>query len=141
MTKANKERILAFLDKEYSDAKGELEYTKDYELLIAVVLSAQSTLSLIHIQMCIRDSSLTVAATREVIREMRDRKANVIVCSLAPFNHDGDSFIISNPIKGYHSPITFAVFAQYLAYYCAVNLGRDVDKPRNLTKAVKDRSV
>lgn len=43
MTKANKERILAFLDKEYSDAKGELEYTKDYELLIAVVLSAQST--------------------------------------------------------------------------------------------------
>lgn len=51
--------------------------------------------------------SLTVAATREVIREMRDRKANVIVCSLAPFNHDGDSFIISNPIKGYHSPITF----------------------------------
>jgi glucosamine--fructose-6-phosphate aminotransferase (isomerizing) len=85
--------------------------------------------------------SLTVAATREVIREMRDRKANVIVCSLAPFNHDGDSFIISNPIKGYHSPITFAVFAQYLAYYCAVNLGRDVDKPRNLTKAVKDRSV
>ncbi|HOE53601.1 MAG TPA: endonuclease III [Bacilli bacterium] len=43
MTRTNKERILAFLDKEYSDAKGELEYTKDYELLIAVVLSAQST--------------------------------------------------------------------------------------------------
>ncbi|OQC50413.1 MAG: Glutamine--fructose-6-phosphate aminotransferase (isomerizing) [Tenericutes bacterium ADurb.Bin024] len=85
--------------------------------------------------------SLTVSATREVIREMRDRKAHTIVCSLAPFNHEGDSFVISNPIKGYHSPITFAVFAQYLAYYSALKLGRDVDKPRNLTKAVKDRSV
>ena len=85
--------------------------------------------------------SLTVAATREVIEEMRNRKANTIVCSLAPFNDSSDSFIISHPIKGYHSPITFAVFAQYLAYFTAVNLGRDVDRPRNLAKAVRDRNV
>lgn len=85
--------------------------------------------------------SLTVAATREVIEEMRNRKANTIVCSLAPFNDSNDSFIISHPIKGYHSPITFAVFAQYLAYFTAVNLGRDVDRPRNLAKAVRDRNV
>jgi endonuclease-3 len=43
MTTANKERILAFFDEHYPDVKGELEYKKDYELLIAVVLSAQST--------------------------------------------------------------------------------------------------
>ena len=85
--------------------------------------------------------SLTVAATREVIEEMRNRKANTIVCSLAPFNDSSDSFIISHPIKGYHSPLTFAVFAQYLAYFTAVNLGRDVDRPRNLAKAVRDRNV
>ncbi|OQC50411.1 MAG: Endonuclease III [Tenericutes bacterium ADurb.Bin024] len=43
MTITDKEKILAFLDQMYPDVKGELEYTKDYELLIAVVLSAQST--------------------------------------------------------------------------------------------------
>jgi len=43
MTTASKERILAFFDEHYPDVKGELEYKKDYELLIAVVLSAQST--------------------------------------------------------------------------------------------------
>lgn len=43
MTTANKEKILAFFDEQFPDVKGELEYKKDYELLIAVVLSAQST--------------------------------------------------------------------------------------------------
>lgn len=36
-------RILNFLNELYPDAKGELEYTSDYGLLIAVVLSAQAT--------------------------------------------------------------------------------------------------
>lgn len=43
MKETNKQRILAFLDEKYPAVKGELEYSKDYELLIAVVLSAQST--------------------------------------------------------------------------------------------------
>lgn len=38
----NKE-ILDYLDKLYPDAKCELNYNKDYELLIAIVLSAQTT--------------------------------------------------------------------------------------------------
>ena len=42
MTK-NIDQILNFLDKTYPDAKCALEYTKDYELLIAVMLSAQTT--------------------------------------------------------------------------------------------------
>jgi len=47
MTKTKlKERVLLFedyLEELYPDARCELEYSKDYELLIAVVLSAQTT--------------------------------------------------------------------------------------------------
>ena len=35
--------ILTYLDELYPNPKCELEYTKDYELLIAIVLSAQTT--------------------------------------------------------------------------------------------------
>ena len=37
------EEILNYIDSLYPDAHCELEYTKDYELLIAIVLSAQTT--------------------------------------------------------------------------------------------------
>ena len=43
MTKTNIEIIFNFFDKEYAGVGGELLYSKDYELLIAVVLSAQAT--------------------------------------------------------------------------------------------------
>lgn len=43
MTPNNLKTILSFWDETYPDVRGELTYTKDYELLIAVVLSAQST--------------------------------------------------------------------------------------------------
>ena len=36
-------RIEEYLDELFSDPKCELNYTKDYELLIAIMLSAQST--------------------------------------------------------------------------------------------------
>ena len=39
----NKELIFSYLDELYPDAHCELNYTKDYELLIAVMLSAQTT--------------------------------------------------------------------------------------------------
>ena len=37
------EEIFAFLDERFSDAHCELNYTKDYELVIAVLMSAQAT--------------------------------------------------------------------------------------------------
>ncbi|MGE4342202.1 MAG: endonuclease III [Bacilli bacterium] len=43
MIKAKQARIIAYFDELFPDARGELEYTKDYELLIAVILSAQAT--------------------------------------------------------------------------------------------------
>ena len=39
----NKELIFSYLDELYPDAHCELNYSKDYELLIAVMLSAQTT--------------------------------------------------------------------------------------------------
>ena len=41
----NRELIINELDRHFNDPKCELEYTKDYELLLSVMLS----LSLIHI--------------------------------------------------------------------------------------------
>lgn len=43
MTNKEKTFIFSFLDQEYPNVVGELLYSKDYELLIAVVLSAQAT--------------------------------------------------------------------------------------------------
>lgn len=39
----NKEEIIKEFDRHFNDAKCELEYTKDYELLLSVMLSAQTT--------------------------------------------------------------------------------------------------
>ncbi|MCI8393878.1 MAG: endonuclease III [Bacilli bacterium] len=43
MITKNKEILMNYLDELYEDARCELNYQKDYELLIAVVLSAQCT--------------------------------------------------------------------------------------------------
>ena len=43
MKSNNKERILSFFDELFPNASCELVYHKDYELLIAVMLSAQTT--------------------------------------------------------------------------------------------------
>ena len=48
LMKMNKDLIINEFDKHFNDPKCELEYTKDYELLLSVMLSAQ-TLSRIHI--------------------------------------------------------------------------------------------
>ena len=39
----NRELIINELDRHFNDPKCELEYTKDYELLLSVMLSAQTT--------------------------------------------------------------------------------------------------
>ena len=39
----NTERIFTYLESLFPNAHCELEYTKDYELLIAIILSAQCT--------------------------------------------------------------------------------------------------
>lgn len=82
----------------------------------------------------------TSEAMRTVSEELKHRSKIVIICSLGPLARPGDSFVVNKPVKGYHSPMVFGLFSQYLAYYTAVGLGRDVDRPRSLSKAVKDNS-
>ena len=48
---------------------------------------------------------------------------------------DEDSFITANS-KVYLSPLLKVLVAQYLSYYAALHLNRDIDKPRNLAKSV-----
>ncbi len=43
LMKMNKDLIINEFDKHFNDSKCELEYTKDYELLLSVMLSAQTT--------------------------------------------------------------------------------------------------
>ena len=43
LMKMNKDLIINEFDKNFNDPKCELEYTKDYELLLSVMLSAQTT--------------------------------------------------------------------------------------------------
>ena len=43
MNKENLLRIQTYFNELFPDARGELEYSKDYELLISVILSAQAT--------------------------------------------------------------------------------------------------
>ena len=43
MTKENLKKIFDYFDRRFPDAKCALNYSKDYELLIAVMLSAQTT--------------------------------------------------------------------------------------------------
>ncbi len=43
LMKMNKDLIINEFDKHFNDPKCELEYTKDYELLLSVMLSAQTT--------------------------------------------------------------------------------------------------
>ncbi len=78
---------------------------------------------------------------RYVIDEVSKLSDKVFVVSLEPFISKKDSFSVTGDIKSYHSPIVFAVFSQYLAYYVAVMLKRDVDRPRSLVKRVKTRNV
>lgn len=54
----NRELIINELDRHFNDPKCELEYTKDYELLLSVMLSAQTT-----------DKSVN-DATRELYKNM-----------------------------------------------------------------------
>ena len=73
------------------------------------------------------------------IKEMKARGAPVIA-----LGSDGDSELadvvdIFIPLPGTHrfvQVLTCLVVLQLLAYYTAVALGRDVDKPRNLAKSV-----
>jgi glucosamine--fructose-6-phosphate aminotransferase (isomerizing) len=77
----------------------------------------------------------TAAALRSNLQEVLARGAKVYPISSLAFARDEDAFVTSNT-KVYLSPMLKAMVGQYLSYYAALFLNRDIDKPRNLAKSV-----
>jgi glutamine---fructose-6-phosphate transaminase (isomerizing) len=73
------------------------------------------------------------------IQEIRAREGRIIVVTTAGNNKLGslvDDVIYIPPSIDLVTPLLTVIPLQFFAYYCAVILGRDVDKPRNLAKSV-----
>jgi len=68
------------------------------------------------------------------IQEVKARKGRVLILSQGEVEED--EVIVLPETSELLSPFVFAPAFQLLAYYVAVKLGRNVDKPRALAKSV-----
>ena len=73
--------------------------------------------------------------TRSNIQEVKARGADVFVIS-SNYTSDRDDDIILDDVHYLLTPILAVIPTQLIAYYKALDLGRDIDKPRNLAKSV-----
>lgn len=87
-------------------------------------------------------SVLRYEKTVQLLRDMKEQGARTIAIA----NHDDrevqglvDDCIAIPPASEYLLPILEVVPLQLFAYYMAVELGVDVDRPRNLSKAVVEK--
>lgn len=78
----------------------------------------------------------TIAAhTRGNIQEVVSRGANALIIVEEGLEREGDDIIV-NKVHPFLSPISMVIPTQLIAYYASLQRGLDVDKPRNLAKAV-----
>lgn len=77
----------------------------------------------------------TNAIIRSNLIETKSRGAKTYVISLESMSHNEDDIVLPN-VAHYLTPLVSVVVCQLLAYYAAVLKGNDVDKPKNLAKAV-----
>lgn len=78
----------------------------------------------------------TIAAhTRGNIQEVVSRGANALIIVEAGLEREGDDIIV-NKVHPFLSAISMVIPTQLIAYYASLQRGLDVDKPRNLAKAV-----
>lgn len=81
-------------------------------------------------------SSETVAShTRGNIQEVAARGASVLTIVEEGLERDEDDIVV-NKVHPFLSPIAMVIPTQLIAYYASLQRGLDVDKPRNLAKAV-----
>ncbi|MCK4552098.1 MAG: glutamine--fructose-6-phosphate transaminase (isomerizing), partial [Tenericutes bacterium] len=73
--------------------------------------------------------------TRSNIQEVKARGADVLVISTKGTSDPEDDIILRD-VHYLLSPILAVIPTQLIAYYKALDLGRDIDKPRNLAKSV-----
>ena len=77
----------------------------------------------------------TNSITRTNLMEAKSRGAQTIIISTNSLAQNGDDIVIPD-VANYLTPLLVAIVTQCLAYYTAIALGNDVDKPRNLAKSV-----
>ncbi len=78
---------------------------------------------------------LTADAIRSNFEEVKARGARVFVFSPKSLSREEDAIIVPTT-KNYLAPLTMGIVGQYLAYFVAIELGTNIDKPRNLAKSV-----
>ncbi|MGT2831985.1 glutamine--fructose-6-phosphate transaminase (isomerizing) [Streptococcus halotolerans] len=83
----------------------------------------------------ISSSELVAAHTRGNIQEVAARGANVLTVVEEGLERDGDDIIV-NKVHPFLATIGMVIPTQLIAYYASLQRGLDVDKPRNLAKAV-----
>ncbi|HEN7941534.1 TPA: glutamine--fructose-6-phosphate transaminase (isomerizing) [Streptococcus agalactiae] len=78
----------------------------------------------------------TIAAhTRGNIQEVVSRGANALIIVEEGLEREGDDIIV-NKVHPFLSAFSMVIPTQLIAYYASLQRGLDVDKPRNLAKAV-----
>lgn len=83
----------------------------------------------------ISSSEIVAAHTRGNIQEVAARGANVLTVVEEGLNKEEDDVVV-NQVHPYLSSISMVIPTQLIAYYASLQRGLDVDKPRNLAKAV-----
>lgn len=83
----------------------------------------------------ISSSSVVASHTRGNIQEVVARGANALTIVEEELAKEGDDIIV-NQVHPFLSPISMVIPTQLIAYYASLQRGLDVDKPRNLAKAV-----
>ncbi|HEM6339059.1 TPA: glutamine--fructose-6-phosphate transaminase (isomerizing) [Streptococcus suis] len=75
------------------------------------------------------------AHTRGNVAEVVSRGANTLIVVEEGLDHEGDDIVV-NKVHPFLSSISMVIPTQLIAYYASFQRGLDVDKPRNLAKAV-----
>lgn len=83
----------------------------------------------------ISSSELVAAHTRGNIQEVAARGANVLTLVEEGLEREGDDIVV-NKVHPFLATIGMVIPTQLIAYYASLQRGLDVDKPRNLAKAV-----
>ncbi|MDY4760561.1 glutamine--fructose-6-phosphate transaminase (isomerizing) [Streptococcus thoraltensis] len=83
----------------------------------------------------ISSSELVAAHTRGNIQEVAARGANVLTVVEEGLEREGDDIVV-NKVHPFLATIGMVISTQLIAYYASLQRGLDVDKPRNLAKAV-----
>ncbi|MGT2957777.1 glutamine--fructose-6-phosphate aminotransferase [Streptococcus bovimastitidis] len=83
----------------------------------------------------ISSSELVSAHTRGNIQEVAARGASVLTVVEEGLEREGDDIVV-NKVHPYLATIGMVIPTQLIAYFASLQRGLDVDKPRNLAKAV-----